>query len=101
MNILSGTNVYVPFRFSDENSFEKLVVKTADKIFGENTIYIDIKKKLKSKTFNIIPDWCLSYNLAFAELSAPTEKYFVPLIGTASTSYLNIKKLLDHYLDNF
>ncbi|MDL2273005.1 hypothetical protein LJC34_00400 [Oscillospiraceae bacterium OttesenSCG-928-G22] len=56
MNILVGDTVYHPHHFAREDDFEERVVALADSIFGEQTIYLDIKKKLKGNEFNIIPD---------------------------------------------
>ncbi len=44
--------------FRNEDELEKVVVKNYKRIFGEKTVYFDIKKKVKSKKGNInsIPD---------------------------------------------
>lgn len=56
MNILVDSKVYSPHRFNTEEDFEARVVGLADNMFGEQTIYLDIKKKLAGNEFNVIPD---------------------------------------------
>lgn len=56
MNIFTGNTRFRPYQFAREDEFEAEVVNLADEIFGEQTIYLDIKKKLKGDEFDIIPD---------------------------------------------
>lgn len=56
MDILTGETLYHPYQFTKEADFEARVIELADRIFGEQTIYLDIKKKLKASEFSIIPD---------------------------------------------
>ncbi|MEL7623231.1 MAG: hypothetical protein AAGU12_06540 [Clostridiales bacterium] len=59
MNILIDEMLYHPHQFTKEEHFEAQVVALADRIFGEQTIYLDIKKKLRGSEFSIIPDGLL------------------------------------------
>lgn len=68
MNILYNNKTYIPYYCKKEDEFESIVVKLSNFIFGENTIYIDIKRKILSKSFNIIPD---GYLLDMTELDEP------------------------------
>lgn len=45
MPVLVGEDLYSTFSFQKEEDFENLVVKLSDYIFGEQTIYVDIKNK--------------------------------------------------------
>jgi hypothetical protein len=48
--------IYSLYSFNKEDEFEKTVMSLSDKIFGEQTIYIDIKKKVKGNEITTIPD---------------------------------------------
>jgi len=56
MPITINDKVFEKVTFTLENDFEKVVIELSDKIFGENTIYIDVKKKLKGNNIGVIPD---------------------------------------------
>lgn len=56
MPILSNNQIYEKVNFSTEAELEKKVVELSSFIFGPNTIYLDIKKKLKGNNIGIIPD---------------------------------------------
>jgi hypothetical protein len=47
---------YESVSFEKEAEFESIVVELSDQIFGPNTIYLDIKKRLKGKEIISIPD---------------------------------------------
>ena len=59
---------YKPFAYEYEKDFEIDVFNLADQIFGESSIYIDIKKKIKGKDINSIPD---GYIIDMAEPESP------------------------------
>jgi hypothetical protein len=42
--------------FNIESDFEKVVTDLSDQIFGPNTIYLNIKKKIKGNNIGVIPD---------------------------------------------
>lgn len=48
--------IYSLYSFEKEDEFEKTVMSLSDRIFGEQTIYIDIKKKVKGTEITTIPD---------------------------------------------
>jgi len=56
MPISIGSKIYEKISFSLEAEFEKVVYQLSDKIFGDNTIYLDIKKKIKGNNIGAIPD---------------------------------------------
>ncbi len=56
MPVLVGKDMYSTFSFQKEKDFEKLVVTLSDFIFGEETIYVDIKKQVKGNRIVTIPD---------------------------------------------
>lgn len=58
MKITLNNQVFSPVSFSSELELEKAVVANARNIFGEKSIYIDIKKRIKSNnaSFTNIPD---------------------------------------------
>lgn len=60
--------IYKTFIYEYEDNFEVDVFNLADQIFGESSIYIDIKKKIKGKDINSIPD---GYVIDMAEPDSP------------------------------
>lgn len=57
MVIFQNGRIFVEFRYTTEEELEKKVVDNAKLFFGTNTIYIDAKKKIKSKELGgSIPD---------------------------------------------
>lgn len=57
MKILLNGKEYVEYQYEKEEEFERDVVANARALFGEKTIYIDVKKSLKAKYSNrSIPD---------------------------------------------
>lgn len=55
------------YEYTLENEFEKVIVEHAKQIFGNNTVYIDIKKKIGDNIVTI-PD---GYRLIFHLLKNP------------------------------
>lgn len=53
--ILANNKVYSLYEYNDENEFEKDVVKNSKEIFGDRTVYIDVKKKIGG-SITSIPD---------------------------------------------
>ncbi len=57
MKIILNGKEYVEYEYEREEEFEKDVVQNARVLFGERTIYIDVKKRLKAKYNNSsVPD---------------------------------------------
>lgn len=57
MEILLNGKKYIEYQYQKEEEFEKDIVKNSKALFGEKTIYIDVKKRLKSKYRNgSVPD---------------------------------------------
>ncbi len=49
--------IFIPYVYSNENEYEKMIVSNVDSIFGVDGIYFDIKKKIgKLKEGAAIPD---------------------------------------------
>lgn len=49
--------IYKEYTYAKEEEFEKVIVENSEKIFGENAIYFDVKKKIgKSNQGASIPD---------------------------------------------
>lgn len=57
MIIYKNEKKYYEYQYAKEEDFENDVVKNSEIFFGKKTIYIDTKKKIKSKSLgNTIPD---------------------------------------------
>jgi len=56
MPIKINNKIYERIQYSNESEFEKDIVDNADDIFGEKTIYVDIKKMMKGNNIGVIPD---------------------------------------------
>jgi predicted transport protein len=55
--IVTKDGVYQLYKYQSENDLERLVVKHASEIFGKDTVYFDLKRKISSKSgFGTIPD---------------------------------------------
>ena len=52
----SDGKLYSTLTYNKESDFERAVVELADKIFGPETIYIDIKKRVSGNDLVTIPD---------------------------------------------
>ena len=52
----SENKKYQPYRFEKESNFEKVVNKLSDDIFGNSSIYLEIKRQVKGKEIISIPD---------------------------------------------
>jgi len=48
--------LFIPYEFSNENEFEKLIIQNSNQIFGANAVYIDVKKKIEKDNIITIPD---------------------------------------------
>src|SRR5687767_9432533 len=69
MAILSGKIIYEPYQFKKEIEFEELVESISDNIFGNSTIYISKKKKMKGSEIISIPD---AYLIDMTEPNSPS-----------------------------
>jgi predicted transport protein len=57
MKIIFQGKPYREFRFESEADFEREIVNNSSLFFGANTIYIDVKRKIETKSLgNSIPD---------------------------------------------
>ena len=56
MQLSVNDKIYDKVTFKTENEFEKVVQLLSDKIFGESTIYLDLKRKVKGNNIGVIPD---------------------------------------------
>jgi len=56
MPITAGTKIFEKVSFNKEADFEKVVEELSDKVFGESTVYLEFKKKIKGNNIGIIPD---------------------------------------------
>lgn len=56
--IFFGSRLYIHVSFGDEAELEKMIIKLSREIFGDKTVYFDVKKKVKSKkgSMGAIPD---------------------------------------------
>jgi hypothetical protein len=54
--ILHNDKNYRVYAYKKEAEFEKDVVRYADRIFGSDSVYFDLKKKMKNKKIGTIPD---------------------------------------------
>jgi len=56
--VLSGSRLYKLATFRNEDELERVVVEFSDAIFGEKTVYFDVKRKVRAKKGGLgsIPD---------------------------------------------
>jgi hypothetical protein len=66
--ILHDERTYRPYEYDSEEEFEKAVVDHSREIFGPDTVYFDIKKRLENENVLTIPD---GYLLDFSFQHSP------------------------------
>lgn len=66
--LIQGSNNYSPHSFENEADLEKLVVDLAPQVFGDSSIYLDVKKGLRGKGVLSIPD---AYLIDMADPETP------------------------------
>ncbi|ORJ62518.1 DUF5655 domain-containing protein [Geothermobacter hydrogeniphilus] len=55
--IVTREGTYHLYKYKNENELERMIVEHSSEIFGSNTVYFDLKKKINSKSgFGTIPD---------------------------------------------
>lgn len=55
-NLIHNNKIFVPCEYKSEKEFEQETVNNSKAIFGEQSIYIDVKKKLVNNNIVTIPD---------------------------------------------
>ena len=60
--ILRNNKVYSLYNYSTEDEFEKKIIEKSKFIFGENSIYIDIKKRIGNKILSIPDGYLIDYS---------------------------------------
>jgi hypothetical protein len=64
----SNNNIFKPYSYTLENEFEKDVILNAKDLFGEASVYLDIKKQVRGNNIITIPD---GYVVDFSDPSDP------------------------------
>ncbi|MFC2166896.1 hypothetical protein ACFLQZ_02915 [Acidobacteriota bacterium] len=54
--LVYGDKLFTQYEYVNESEFEELIIENADEIFGKNSVYIDIKKKIGQDNILTIPD---------------------------------------------
>ncbi len=109
MRLFSGNKEYKQYVYNSEEEFEQDVILNSKKLFGEKTIYIDVKKKLKGKFGEgTIPDgYLFDYTftdkpkLYFVEserIIHGVREHIVPQLLKFKLSYKNNMMLLKNIL---
>jgi len=96
--VLFNSRLYKPAKFIDEKEFEKVVVSHSDKIFGEQTVYLDVKRKIRSRKGRLgsIPD---GYVISFVVGASP--KLFIVENELSEHDELEIAQQLLKYQATF
>lgn len=55
-NLIYKGNIYIPYEYKSEKEFELEIVANSKAIFGQHSLYIDVKKKLVNDNIVTIPD---------------------------------------------
>jgi hypothetical protein len=61
-HILHNDTIYLPYNYASEKEFEQLIVQLADHVFGKNTIYIDIKKRIGDSIITIPDGYLIDFS---------------------------------------
>lgn len=62
--LLSNNRTYKYYGYTLEGEFEKVIVENAKQIFGNNTVYIDIKKKIGDSIVTIPDGYLIDFSFA-------------------------------------
>ncbi len=62
--LISDNKTYKYYEYALENEFEKVIVDHAKQIFGNNTVYIDIKKKIGDNIVTIPDGYLIDFSFA-------------------------------------
>lgn len=54
--LFANNKIYTLFDYLKEDEFERVIVAHSKELFGENSIYVDVKKKIKNNNIATIPD---------------------------------------------
>ena len=54
--ILTEEGIYTPYKYENESDLERLVVKNSKDVFGDHSVYVDVKQKIASKVKARITD---------------------------------------------
>ena len=62
--LISDNKTYKYYEYSLETEFEKVIVDKSKQIFGNNTVYIDIKKKIGNEIITIPDGYLIDFSFA-------------------------------------
>ena len=62
--LISENRTYKYYEYNNEAEFEKVIVDNAKQIFGNNTVYIDIKKKIGDNIVTIPDGYLIDFSFA-------------------------------------
>lgn len=62
--LISENKTYKYYEYSNEAEFEKIIVDKSKQIFGSNTVYIDIKKKIGNEIVTIPDGYLIDFSFA-------------------------------------
>lgn len=108
MKIFFQDKEYKRYDYLSEDEFEKDVISNSKKFFGEKTIYVDFKKRLKGKYGDTIPDGYLFdytftdkpvlYFIENERLEHGVREHIVPQLLKFQLNYRNNMMLLKNTL---
>jgi len=62
--LIIENKTYTYFQYTNEGEFEKTIMDNAKQIFGQNTVYIDIKKKIGDNIVTIPDGYLIDFSFA-------------------------------------
>jgi hypothetical protein len=62
--LITQNKTYKYYEYSNEAEFENVIVENAKQIFGNNTVYIDIKKKIGDSIVTIPDGYLIDFSFA-------------------------------------
>jgi hypothetical protein len=85
MTIIGNCKRYTQFEYATEKDFEEEIVASSRVLFGKNTIYINAKKKVDSKSLGgAVPD---GFFFDFTDLTDP--QFYVVEVELSGHSFYN------------
>ena len=62
--LISSNRTYKYYQYTLENEFERVIVENSKRMFGPNTVYIDIKKKIGDNIVTIPDGYLIDFSFA-------------------------------------
>jgi len=85
MAVIYNGKRYLLHKFATEKEFEEEIIQSSKLLFGKNTVYINAKKKIESKSLGgVVPD---GFFFDFSDINDP--KFYIVEVELSTHSFFN------------